>query len=286
MKRVIITAILCILISHLRVNAGIYQYEDKDGTVIMTDRPEKVPEKHRSNMPESLMAFDNETSKDHIRHNEAATSDHESCRQLEEYLGVCRRNLQEYVTGKRPEGLSEDEFIVFVHEICGNTLLQSKLTEQEKAKVRELSGKAVEAEKRISPKKLFEAKTFVKMMYEDCYEHESKVYSRQELDNIGIQFSQIWKEMTSALAANDIKKAIQYYHEMVQEAYQKQYEFLSTKDLIKFAVDISTAQIFVEEVHDDTTAVCQLTPIHKGTRYSFQLTFGRGLDNKWKILSF
>jgi len=283
MKRVIILAILFILISDHRVNADTYQYEDKEGTVIMTDRPENVPKKNRSNTPESMMAVDNEISKGHIRNNEAGATE---CRQLEENLGACRRNVQEYAIEKRPEGFSEDEFIVFVHEICGNPLLQSKLTAQEKAKVRALSGKAVVAERRISRKKLFETKTFVKLMFKGCYEHEAKVYSRQELDNIGILFSQIWKEMTSALAANDIKKAVQYYHDAVQEEYQKQYESLPTKDLIKYAVEISSAQIFVEEVNDDTTALCQLITTHKGTRYSFQLTFGRGLDNKWKVLSF
>lgn len=266
-----------------------YQYEDKDGTVIFTDRPENVPEKQRENRRESIdssTSTGSETSVKTGRQNRNLTTEPDSCNQVEESLAFCKRSLHS-TASERPKEIGENELIYMNYNVCSNPLLQKRLTVQERVLVRELQYKSIEAEKHISPKKLYEAKMFIRMVSAGCEKNEvEKVYSRQELDDLGTQLSRIWKEMSAALAANDIKRAVRYYHEMVQENWQKQYSSYPKNELRKIAKEMLNDQLYVERVEDNARAVCHLLTTRDGTKYSFQLIFLKGADNEWKIQSF
>ena len=290
MRRGIIPAILIFLLLQLQAYADIYQYEDTDGTVIMTDKPENVPKDRRNNSrktTDSSAVTVVDPPKNAVKQKIKAAPEHDSCsRQLNDTVQFCRKILQTGVR-ERPDGISENEYIVFMYELCGNPLLENMLTGAELFQVGDLGYKSKALEKQIPPKKLYEVKAFSRMLNAACNRNvEEKIYSRYDLDDVGKQLTQIWREMSSALAAHNVRKAARYFHETVQDDWQRQYASMPAKVLKQMAQEMLDSELHVDRVEGDARAVCELLTTREGTQYSFQLIFIKGFDNEWKIYSF
>jgi len=288
MLRGIFAILLAVLLLRSHASADVYRYEDNSGTVIMTDRPEKVPEGRRNDSrlaPGSSEGSLSILPRGTERRAARPLPGKDPCTgQLEEAARMCGGMLD---SRERPAGISADEYAVALHAVCGSPALESLLTETELRQVRELGEKAREAEKRIPPKKLYELKAFAAMLSSGCHRKEPKEeYSRNDLDGIARELTGIWREMASALAAQNFKRAARFFHETVRDDWVRQFRAFPGKTLKQIGQDLLKSRLVVDRVEGDHRAVCQLLSDEEGTTYSYQLIFLRGLDHEWKIYSF
>lgn len=271
--------------------ADVFQYEDENGTVIMTDRSENVPAKH---LKKSRIIADTKTnsavnSSERIAlKNGNSPRTPEKCDPNEGKFRLCQEYLRKSAS-ELPNSSDKYKYVLAISEVCSEPTFNDRFTEQEKRIFRNNDKEISEAKKQVPSNIQNEIKMFSKIIASACknseIREETKSYSRQELDEIGKKFTQMFKELSATLTARDFKKAAEFYHEQVKDDWQRNYSSLSKNDLRKVAQDMQHDQVYVDRIEDNTRAVCQLLTNVDGERYSFHLVFQRDNNNNWKILS-
>jgi hypothetical protein len=287
-RRHLLFALFLIFYGHSEVMGELYQYRAADGSVVITDDVNKVPDDFRERSRVKESDRQKETPKMPAPETEriAPARNRDACGvQIDENLRICREYLEHGVP-RTSNAVDPMMYQVALSELCGKALLREHLTVHEREQVRELAAKAREIEKSMNAKDRYEARAMSNYFFSPCTRGEERIYTREELDELGEKLKKTWKKMAAALARNDIERAVDCYLPPVQDTWRQQFKAFPADKLKQMGQDLLDSPIFVERVEGNSRAVCHLLSNRNGKEYSFQLIFVSGLDGEWQIYSY
>lgn len=203
---------------------------------------------------------------------------------LNDYLIECKNFLEKkskQSVEQLPDTLIE---LVSMHTLCDHAKIKAKLTQEEKTELNVFSSELEKKMKSVTQdklKKLEQTVAFAKATLEMELREE---LTQQDIEELDVLLQAKWKEMRTALAQDDIDKAVSYFHSMSKEIYRKQFSAFPPEIKKEIAKDF--ANIHFDHMLGHSTVIYEILTVRNGKRYSQQLTFIRDFDGKWYIKSF
>lgn len=259
-----------------------YKYIDKDGIVHFTDSMPDVLLEQRKSMSVEKVEQKSPPSNEEIKSAMAESTD--NCGgELEDTIKSCKRILQNEAAFQASVKSLNSFDISSMYKVCNLSLVRNKLTRQEKELLDNMESQIELMRRNLTQNELNMIEYGTGMQIARC--EAKRTYSQKEIDELDVILRGIWEDMNTALAQSDIQKAVSYYVERYQELWKKQFSAFMPEMRKKIAQDNLSAHLNAVEIKGNR-AIYELITTRNGQAYSFQLTFEKNSQGKWKINSY
>ncbi len=259
-----------------------YQYVNEKGVTVFTNNPGTIPANQK---PDVFIHDKRKRSKEPI----SDTSQNDF---IHDKIVYCKELLSKTPDQHRKMSFKEQDAVLMILAFCEQRDILLNLNSEEKANLHKHKANLKEEGMRLTNEQrsyLKEKRQYVFKNWEKIKSKEKdrdfESYSNEEMNKLDLELKSIWNHMSNALANNDIKKAIKYFHIKTKSIYERQFSSLPKGALLKLAQKNKEAQLAFDHVLGNSIRYHLITT-KNGQRYSFQLTYIQDFKGEWKIYNY